>query len=73
MYYNDVYYQVHTKEGKIFEPQFKYEQNAILFNKFLSNRDNEKYLVKKIYCVTGLPEFQDSIILEKLREIGYEN
>lgn len=59
-------YQIADTSGKFFPINFEFRKNAEEICSYLSNRDNENYIIQKIYYEIGIPEYHDYFVNEIL-------
>lgn len=57
-------YRIVDTNGKFFPINFEFRENAEKICSYLSNRDNEKYIIKKFYYEIGIPEYHDYFVNE---------
>ncbi len=57
-------YQIVDTDRKFFPINFEFRENAEKICSYLSNRDNENYIIQKIYYEIGIPEYHDYLVNE---------
>lgn len=65
--YPAYYIVIDPKTNKFFDVQIKEWRIAQQYCNFLSNRDQVKYIIRRMYMTLGIPEYKDKEIKEALK------
>ena len=57
-------YRIVDTDRKFFPINFEFKRNAEKICSYLSNRDNENYIIQKFYYEIGIPEYHDYLANE---------